>query len=171
MRSYLRNLINKNFFNYKYDYRDEWTKFIPALSAVEENGTPLKVLRTFADLMDSPGGALWIWKDSFRQFVPMAKWSIKDESEALSPPTIRRCRPSRTKPHADRPDRPTDVRTTRVWREQFPGHWLVVPLRYRCRTGRLHPAVQKPAHPRSLDWEDNNLVSLVAHAAGGLSGQ
>lgn len=159
LRSHLRNLINKNFFNYKYDYRDEWTKFIHALSTIEEHGTPLKVLRTFADLMDSPGGALWILKESFRQFVPMAKWSIKDELKpfASDDPALKDLRDEATTLIDLTNQSPDNV----LWREQFPGHWLVVPMRYRSELVAFI-VLQKPRAPRTLDWEDRNLVALVA---------
>ena len=159
LRSHLRNLINKNFFNYKYDYRDEWTKFIRALSTIEENGTPLKVLRTFADLMDSPGGALWISKESFRQFVPMAKWSIKDELKpfASDDPVLKELRDETTTLIDLTGQSPDNA----FWREQFPGHWFVVPMRYRSELVAFI-LLQKPRAPRTLDWEDRNLVALVA---------
>jgi putative PEP-CTERM system histidine kinase len=159
LRSHLRNMINRNFFNYKYDYRDEWTKFIRALSTAEETGTPLKVLRTFADLMDSPGGALWIQKESFRQFVPMAKWSIKDELKPYA------CADAALQPLKDETvtliDLSLPAADNGFWREQFPGHWLIVPMRYRSELVAFI-LLQKPRAPRTLDWEDKNLVSLVA---------
>ena len=157
LRSYLRNLINKNFFNYKYDYRDEWTKFIAALSNIEENGTPLKVLRTLADLMDSPGGALWILKQSFRQFVPMAKWSIKDELKpfAADDPVLRDLKDGTLV------DLTQPTPENEAWREKLPGHWLIVPLRYRSELVAF-VLLNKPRAPRALDWEDQNLISLVA---------
>ena len=161
LRSRLRNLINENFYKYKYDYRAEWTKFIIALSAVEESGTSLKVLRTFADLMDSPGGALWLWKDSFRQFVPTAKWSVR----ANLKPIVRddailtqfendAC----TLIDLTNIDQPEYLSS---WKKQLPDGWLIVPLRYRSQLTAII-LLSKPRTPRNLDWEDRNLVALVA---------
>jgi putative PEP-CTERM system histidine kinase len=43
----------------------------------------------------------------------------------------------------------------------FPDHWLIVPLRYRSRlTGII--LLCKPRTRRTLNWEDYNLVALVA---------
>ena len=62
IRSRLRTFLNENFFNYKYDYRLEWQKFIQALSACEGDDIPLCVLRTLAEVLDSPGGGLWVFQ-------------------------------------------------------------------------------------------------------------
>jgi putative PEP-CTERM system histidine kinase len=161
LRSRLRLFINENFFNYRYDYRAEWTKFIRALSSVEETGTPLKVLRTFADLMECPGGALWVWKDNSRQFLPVAQWSsratlkplaaddnllagFEDENSILIDLTA-----------ANLPA------TAAGWKAMFPDHWLIVPLRYRARLAGII-LLCKPRSRRDLNWEDYNLVALVA---------
>ena len=161
LRSRLRNLINENFYKYKYDYRAEWTKFIFALSAVEETGTSLKVLRTFADLMDSQGGALWLWKDSFRQFVPTAKWSVRANLKPI-------VRDDTILTHFEN-DASTLIDLTNIdqpeelssWKKQLPDSWLIVPLRYRSQLTAII-LLSKPRTPRDLDWEDRNLVALVA---------
>ncbi len=161
LRSRLRLFINENFFTYKYDYRTEWTKFIRALSATEETGTPLKVLRTFAELMDSPGGALWLWKDNFRQFLPMAKFSARAELGPVAPddPILAAFEDeSRTLIDLTSGDLPAGAAP---WKAMFPDHWLIVPLRYRSRLIAII-LLCKPRTRRTLNWEDYNLVALVA---------
>jgi putative PEP-CTERM system histidine kinase len=161
LRSRLRNVINENFYKYKYDYRAEWTKFIVALSAVEENGTSLKVLRTFADLLDSPGGALWLWKDSFRQFVPTAKWSVRANLKPImGDDTILAHfeNDSHTLIDLSSIDQLDELSR---WKSQFPDGWLIVPLRYRSQLMAII-LLSKPRTPRNLDWEDRNLIALVA---------
>ena len=76
VRSRIRTFINENFFSYKYDYRLEWTKFIQALSQYQEQGAPERALRTLADLLDSPGGVLWVRRRGWSQFLPLASWSF-----------------------------------------------------------------------------------------------
>ena len=76
VRSRLRIFINENFFSYKFDYRLEWDKFIRALSAWDEGDLPLRVLRTLAELLDSPGGVLWVFRERWGQYVPVAHWSV-----------------------------------------------------------------------------------------------
>lgn len=61
VRANLKFFLNRNFFAYKYDYRDEWLKFINALSeAADGPEIRERVLRTIADIMESPGGVLWL---------------------------------------------------------------------------------------------------------------
>ena len=65
MRARLRVFISKNFFAYRYDYREQWLRFTAALSA---DGSPQElgpqvgqlVIRALADLVDSQGGQLWL---------------------------------------------------------------------------------------------------------------
>jgi putative PEP-CTERM system histidine kinase len=161
LRSRLRLFIAENFFNYKYDYRAEWGKFIRALSAVEETGTPLKVLRTFAELMDSPGGVLWIWKENFRQFLPSAKYSAHAEAGPLSPdhPALSAFAEESCTLIDLTASEPSGAAA--AWKQMFPEHWLVVPLRYRARPIAII-LLCRPRTRRSLNWEDYNLVALVA---------
>jgi putative PEP-CTERM system histidine kinase len=160
-RSRAKAFINENFFNYKYDYRLQWDKFIRALSAWEEGDMPMRVLRTLAELLDSHGGALWTLRDRWHQFMPVARWSYPADLAPLA---------------ADDPGLAAfqdedcayldltsskDIAAAALWRERFPGSWLVVPLRYRSRligVALLNP----PRAARNLDWEDRNLISLVA---------
>ena len=61
MRARLRVLIGKNFFSYRYDYREEWLRFTNTLSAqdgVSEMGT--HVIKGLADMVESPAGTLWL---------------------------------------------------------------------------------------------------------------
>src|SRR6202043_120405 len=79
VRSQLQKFINENFFSYKYDYRLEWEKFIRSISLGDDEGIPLRVLRTLAEIVDSPGGALWVLRKSWQQFMPVANWSFRAE--------------------------------------------------------------------------------------------
>src|SRR5579864_5244684 len=60
-RAYLRVLIEKSFFQYKYDYRREWLRFIQTISNIEEQpDLRRRVIRAVCDIVDSPEGALWV---------------------------------------------------------------------------------------------------------------
>ena len=77
MRARLRVFLSKNFFRYRYDYRDEWLKFTHALSS---QGTPselgLQVIRGLADLIESPGGGLWVKPSGHDHYVQTARWNM-----------------------------------------------------------------------------------------------
>jgi putative PEP-CTERM system histidine kinase len=161
VRSALRNFINENFFHYKYDYRVEWQKFIQSLSAWDDGGVAMRVLRTLSELMDAPGGALWSYRERWNQFMPAAQWSFPvelapfgmadDAVKALEDESIAYLELSSPEAGED----------ARLWRERFPAAWMVVPLRYRSTLTGI-AVLNPPRAAKALDWEDKNLVALVS---------
>tara|TARA_B100002003_G_scaffold182027_1_gene170219 strand:- start:45960 stop:48095 length:2136 start_codon:yes stop_codon:yes gene_type:complete len=61
IRARLMILISQNFFDYKYDYREEWLKMTRELANLS-NDPPLpeRVIRILAGLVESNGGAIWL---------------------------------------------------------------------------------------------------------------
>ncbi|HEY5861806.1 MAG TPA: XrtA/PEP-CTERM system histidine kinase PrsK, partial [Casimicrobiaceae bacterium] len=75
-RSRLKVFISKHFFSYRYDYREEWLRITrtladPLLSA----NVGERTIMALADLVESPGGALWLREDEGR-YVPAARWNM-----------------------------------------------------------------------------------------------
>ncbi|HEX7987460.1 MAG TPA: XrtA/PEP-CTERM system histidine kinase PrsK [Duganella sp.] len=61
-RSRLKVFISKHFYRYDYDYREEWLGFTRKLS--QQTPEPAeRAIEAVAQLVESPGGALWIWRD------------------------------------------------------------------------------------------------------------
>jgi len=58
IRSNIRVQLNKHFFSYKYDYRDEWLKFTALLSD-SQNDIPERICIAFTTITKSPGCILW----------------------------------------------------------------------------------------------------------------
>jgi putative PEP-CTERM system histidine kinase len=154
VRSQIRVFINENFFNYKYDYRLEWTKFNQALSRYEDRGGPERVLLTLSDLLDSPGGVLFVRRAGWKQYARLAYSAF---GENLGPM-------QQTDPILESlaDEQVAFVETgDGPWKARFPEAWLVVPLRFRAELigfALLHRA----RAPKKLDWEDKNLVALIA---------
>ncbi|MDR1662176.1 MAG: PEP-CTERM system histidine kinase PrsK [Azoarcus sp.] len=60
-RAKLRVFISKHLFRYRYDYRAEWVRFTKSLSAASEQlDLGCAVVTALANLVESPGGALWL---------------------------------------------------------------------------------------------------------------
>ena len=60
LRARLMVFISKNFFDYKYDYRDEWIESTNTLRQTrEETPLPLQTIRVLAQLVGSRRGAIW----------------------------------------------------------------------------------------------------------------
>ena len=76
-RAKLRVMVGKHFFRYRYDYREEWLKFTQTLSsnhALQDTGQ--QVVRALADMLDSPGGGLWMKSTSESVFRQTAHWNL-----------------------------------------------------------------------------------------------
>ena len=158
LRSRIRVFINENFFSYKYDYRSEWSKFIQSLSIRDDEGAPMRVLRTLAELLDCPGGMLLARTGGNRHYLPLASWSATSGLQlvAADDPLL--------SPFAGSELEFLEIGKdagTQDWRDKFPFAWLAVPLRYRGELAGL-ALLCPPRAPRKLDWEDRKLIALVA---------
>ncbi len=88
VRASMRVFINKHFFHYKYDYRDEWLRFIRTLSSGQpDDRLRERAIHSIAEIIDSPGGVLWMRQ--MNRFEPVANWQMKVAVEGHG-----RCRPS-----------------------------------------------------------------------------
>jgi putative PEP-CTERM system histidine kinase len=166
VRSQIKAFINENFFSYKYDYRVEWTKFIQALSRYEDRGGPERVLLTLSDLLDSPGGVLFVRRSGWRQFARLA-YSVFGENfgPIQESDAILRAFDDEKVVFLELSSR-EDSPALAAWRKRFPEAWIAVPLRFRDELigfSLLH----KPRAPKRLDWEDRNLVALIATQLAG----
>jgi putative PEP-CTERM system histidine kinase len=60
-RTKLMMFISQNFFDYKYDYRDEWLKMTKAFAHLSDDPPlPARVVRILAELVESNSGIIWI---------------------------------------------------------------------------------------------------------------
>ncbi len=162
MRSRFRRFINENFFSLKYDYRVEWEKAIRELTVSPGQDTPERVLRILCDLMDTSGGAIWLYRESWRQFTPAAK---RGDAAVVSPvpeddPRVEALRlADQSFTSFDEDERGGGLFTP--WRRFVDNAWIVVPMRYRSTVAGF-AILNQPRAPRNLDWEDQSLLRLVA---------
>lgn len=161
VRSRLTKFINENFFSYRYDYRREWQNFIRAVSKWTDDDVPLGVVRTLAELLDSTGGALWSWRESWNRFMPVARWSFEATLTPVGPndPIIKLLSDEGCA-FIDLRIPPKDV-VLAEWRQRFPRAWLVVPFRYRSRLAGF-ALINPPRVERRLGWEEREIISLLA---------
>ena len=71
-RARLRVFLTKTFFQYKYDYRKEWLRFISTLSESESEQMPQSAIRAVAQIVHSPGGVVWLEEQPEDGFTPAA---------------------------------------------------------------------------------------------------
>ncbi|MEM8799093.1 MAG: XrtA/PEP-CTERM system histidine kinase PrsK [Pseudomonadota bacterium] len=86
-RGRARVFVNKHFFNYKYDYREEWLRFIRTVSQ-DTRGEPLnrRIIRAVCDIVDSPGGLLWLpeaGNETASVMLPAERWNFGSASDIV----------------------------------------------------------------------------------------
>ena len=175
LQSKLRVLVSKHFFSYRYDYREEWLRFTRALSERDSDaGINGRCVRALADLVESPGGALWLRSDG-RHFRQMARWSMGAVTEAepvdgalpqflATNGWIVELAECRTEP-----ERYSHLALP-AWLESLPDAWLIVPLL--AADGLLGFVVL--ATPRvkiDIDWEVRDLLKTAGAQAASYLGQ
>ena len=166
-RAWLRVWISKHFYRYNYDYREEWLRFTRMLS---QSGPGLgeRSIQAVAGLVESPGGALWLRRES-GQCEPVAQWQLP-LATALEPDDSPFCQFLETRQwvvdldqyaadpahydHVPLPD----------WLMSLARAWLVLPLMLQ---GRLFGFIvlQQPRSAVALNWEVTDLLKVAASQA------
>ncbi len=170
MQARLRVFLNKHFFNYRYDYREEWLRFIRTLSAGEP-GVPLRerAIEAVANIMDSPGGALW-WRREPGYFEVIAHWNMVEVGKANEPAdgVLARFLAEREwvvdlSEHDSKPEIYADLPLP-AWLRELERAWLVVPLMHH---DGLYGFIllARPRAPRTCNWEDNDLLKTAGRQA------
>jgi putative PEP-CTERM system histidine kinase len=165
VRASLRVLINKHFFHYKYDYRDEWLRFIRTLSSGQpDDRLRERAIHSIAEIIDSPGGVLWMRQ--MNRFEPVANWqmkvSAKDTVDA-DHPLISFLTKREWLIDIDEFERDPELYSSLVlpgWLEGMPGAWLVVPLIVHDRMLGFIVLARSPAQ-QHFNWEDSDLVKTA----------
>ncbi len=83
-RARLKVFINKNFFSYRYDYREEWLRLTRELTEEDhDEGFGARAVRGIANLVEARGGGLWVKQDKPR-YERIAHWQaplLRDDGE------------------------------------------------------------------------------------------
>jgi len=170
IRSWLKVWLYKNLFLYKYDYRQEWLQFITTITA-DQSGTNLRlrVIKSIANIVDSTGGVLWEWQDGSQSYEVTEKWNYRafPQERSLDPQIagflaqkgwIINLNDWRADPQAygdlSVPD----------WLRDTPEIWVLVPLLHRSHVLGV-VLLQQPRVPRSLNWEDFDLLKTCSRQA------
>jgi len=75
LRRRLRVFLNQHFYRNKYDYRLEWLRFVQTLSMpLEGVDTRENAMRAMAQVINSPGGVLYLRTEDGEAYRPAASW-------------------------------------------------------------------------------------------------
>jgi len=156
-RAKLKLLVGRHLFASKYDYAHEWRKFMQTL-AFEGEASPLenRIIRACADVLEVPGGALWVVTGSRAHLE--ATWHHRPGASLCDMDLDALFRDDRGR---------YAIRDGAVLRAAgFPEGddpaWLAVPLPH---SGGLlgFLVLPPPRAARTVDDEDRELLMLIAH--------
>lgn len=170
LRSRLRVFLSKHFFNYKYDYRDEWLRFIQTLSEGElDDQIRKRVIKAIGDILDSGGGVLWL-KDQASVFRQVAGWQSEMTRGTLGndDSLIHFLREREwiidLNEYSHSPGLYDDLSVPDVILSHK-DRWLIVPVSFHSELlGFI--LLTKPRSPRTINWEDRDLLKTAAQQAG-----
>ena len=169
-RAALRVKIAKNFFAYKYDYRQEWPRFIATVSQTGRNAGTLqeRVIQAVCAVVESPGGVLFIPDDV--ALTPAAEWQMKATNLAPVPIDSAMARFLATRQRVvDFDEMRADAgsygdATMPYWAVADRRIWLGVPLIHLdALAGFL--VIERSLVDRSLNWEDYDLLRTLGRQA------
>lgn len=166
VKSHAKIFVLKNFFAYRYDYREEWLHFLQIMSAQQPAALGLRLVRAVADLMDSPAAALWVLQARDQCFFSDAAWNLPPPhppvraDSALITFFRRTCRVIDMDEFRKAPGGCEGL-ILPEWIITRPTAWLIVPLVHRGEVLGFVMLDQARA-PRRLDWEDRALLDTTA---------
>ena len=175
MRAKFKVWINKNFFSYTYDYRDEWLRFTRTISADSQAANlHERVLRAVADIVGRAAGALWILRDEDRAYLPSAEWNFRGGLPDEILPAVSKDSEFISylentqwvidlQQYEEDPDHYGDLKVL-DWIRDHPKADLVVPLLHREKMGAFL-ILGSPRAYQPLNWETYDLLKAVGSQA------
>ena len=175
LRSKLRVFINKNFFSYRYDYRQEWLRFTNLLSTrTSDVSIPQRCIQALANLVESPSGALWL-ADEDGVFRPSARWNLPaiDAEERPDNSLPRFLRSTGWVVDLDeyrkQPSRYSDLQLPQ-WLAGMTSAWLVVPVVAQEELMGFM-VLTTPRAAFDVNWEVLDLLKTAARQIGSFLAQ
>ena len=167
-RAWLNVTIAKNFFQHRYDYRGEWMRFADTIGFPSATAAPLneRAIKSLADIFHSPAGLLFV-RNAQDSLVLEARWNWPTSNVPEHP------MPSQTLPFFEATghivsmdhvrtgkDNKCDPRAVPQWLFDEKEAWAVIPLVHFGKLAGI-AVLARPLLPRSLDWEDLDMLRVV----------
>ena len=171
LRSRLRVGLTKTFFQYKYDYRQEWLRFIATLSESGFADVPATSVRAIAQIVGSPGGVLFVEDVDSGDYVPAGAWraEVPAVNRVAADSGLVRFLSEREwvvdlGELKRSPGRYADL-DPGDWLREGDGWWLIVPL-FLGRRLLGFVILARPRVAPSLNFEDHDLLKTVGRHVG-----
>ena len=168
LRGWIKVTIAKHLFQHRYDYRAEWLRFTRTIGR-GDGGTSLqeRVIQALGDITDSNAGLLlvpgehgelalaarWQWRTlevPAQALGEAARIFFEREGFIVALDEVREGK-----------DCNGETAIVPEWLLTEPRAWAMVPLLHFERLVGV-AVLSRPAHPRELDWEDFDLLRVVA---------
>jgi len=169
-RAMLRVQIAKNFFAFKYDYRQEWPRFIATVSQTGTSAGTLqeRVIQAICAVVDSPGGVLFIPNED--ALTPAAEWHLRASSVMPLPNDSGMTRFLATS------QRIIDFDEMRgdfgEYDDVTPPYWVIADRRIWLGVPLIHLdslagflVIERSVIERALNWEDYELLRTLGRQA------
>ena len=155
--------INKHFYRHKYDWREEWLRFMQTLSSGQSAASlEERCIKSIADIVESPGGAMCLFDG--QRYTHVCSWNVPDPSLAerdagavahflIENPTVINL--------LEVPEGSAAYNAAKVPAvlRNHKRAWLVIPLWHRDLVGFV--ILARPRAPVTLGWEDYDLLNVV----------
>jgi len=169
IRARLYVLVNKHFYPYKYDYREEWLRFIRTIStSSEEKELYHNTIKSIAQIIESSGGMLWLRQDN-GFFVCVDTWQMecmndREPSETSLPKFMEEhefvINVDEFQDHPEVYNRLGYLELPEWVKNIQP--WLIVPLIYNDLLIGFIVLDHATARKRTFNWEDSDLLKTAA---------
>ncbi len=167
LRAKLKVFLNKHFYQNKYDYREEWLRLVSTISGKEESSTRHVAIQAMAQIVQSPGGGLWVQDESQRSYSLVATEHIDPSLPGIlvDDPLIRFVQEQDwlidLRELKEKPDLYGNLEVPE-WLSGYPGAWLIIPVSTRQELVGLVMLTEAPGTPK-LNYEDRDLLKTVGN--------
>ncbi|MBS0293399.1 MAG: PEP-CTERM system histidine kinase PrsK [Proteobacteria bacterium] len=176
LRAKLRVFLGKNFFRYRFDYREEWLKFTATLSSQDQpQEAGRSVIRGLADMLESPAGALWLRRPDDQQYRQVARWNLAQSTQAVDPQAqlLAFMRATGWVINFEElrafPARYNDL-SAPDWLAEYPQAWLLVPL-WQGQDLLGFVLLARPRTRVEVNWEVIDLLKTAGRQAASILAQ
>ncbi|HEX2829522.1 MAG TPA: XrtA/PEP-CTERM system histidine kinase PrsK [Burkholderiales bacterium] len=175
VRARLRVFVAKHFHSHRYDYREEWLRFTRTLASAEgEAVLGQQIVHGLANLVESPGGALWLREGADGEYRQRTRWNMGESAgaEGTDGGLVRYLRESGWVVDLDEyrssPGRYGELRIPE-WLSALPSAWLIVPLALGDDLIGF-VVLGTPRTRIAIDWEVGDLLKTAARQAASFIG-
>ncbi|MBN7797465.1 XrtA/PEP-CTERM system histidine kinase PrsK [Parahaliea mediterranea] len=165
LRAHARVLLNKHFFSYKYDYREEWLNFTRALADIGDD-VPEGIVRTMVPLVGSQAGLLFAIEGGrynllanyqmpapegdfdmgeLPAWLEQSEWVVDLDEWDASPDMYN---------HLELP----------AWLQRVSQPWLIVPLIFGTRLAGIL-VIRRSDLQQGINWEERDLLKTAGRQA------